>query len=99
ADARVSLNAARHLTWEAAYDHDSGRDARVTASIAKVYGTETGFKVIDSMMQILGGMGMTKALPLEGWFRALRVSRVVEGPSEVHRFLIARSLLGAAATE
>lgn len=95
ADARVRINAARHLTWEAAWNHDQGRDARTQSSMAKLYGTETGFAVVDEMMQILGGMGMTKDLPLEHWFRGLRVSRVVEGPSEIHRFVIARDMLGA----
>lgn len=97
ADARVRITAARHLTWEAAWDADQGRDARTKASVAKLYGTETGFAVVDAMMQILGGMGMTKDLPLEHWFRGLRVARVVEGPSEIHRFLIARDMLGGAA--
>jgi acyl-CoA dehydrogenase len=97
ADAKVKLAAARHLTWEAAWDADQGRDARTKASMAKLYGTEAGFEVVDAMMQILGGMGMTKDLPLEHWFRGLRVSRIVEGPSEIHRFLIARDLLGGAA--
>jgi acyl-CoA dehydrogenase len=98
ADARVKINAARHLTWEAAWEADQGRDARTKASIAKLYGTETGFEVVDAMMQILGGMGMTRDLPLEHWFRGLRVARVVEGPSEIHRYLIARDILGKAAT-
>lgn len=98
ADARVEISAARHLSWEAAYAEDQGRDARVAASVAKLYGTEMGFRVVDAMMQILGGMGMAKDLPLEHWFRALRVARVVEGPSEIHRYVIARDLLGAAAT-
>ncbi|HEX5406748.1 MAG TPA: acyl-CoA dehydrogenase family protein [Pseudonocardiaceae bacterium] len=97
ADAKVKLTAARHLTWEAAWDADQGRDARTKASMAKLYCTEAGFEVVDAMMQILGGMGMTKDLPLEHWFRGLRVSRIVEGPSEIHRFLIARDMLGGAA--
>lgn len=97
ADARVKIATARYLTWDAAWDHDQGRDARTKASMAKLYGTETGYAVVDAMMQILGGMGMTKDLPLEHWFRALRVARVVEGPSEIHRFVIAREMLGAAA--
>jgi acyl-CoA dehydrogenase len=97
ADARVKINAARYLTWDAAWAADKGKDARTKASIAKLNATETGFAVVDSMMQILGGMGMTSELPLEHWFRALRVSRVVEGPSEVQRFLIARDILGKAA--
>ena len=97
ADARVEITAARHLTWEAAYKHDQGAGARVEASIAKLYATEMGFRVVDAMMQILGGMGMSKELPLEHWFRGLRVARVVEGPSEIHRFLIARDILGPSA--
>lgn len=97
ADARVKIAAARHLTWEAAWEADQGKDARVKASMAKLYGTEVGFEVVDAMMQILGGMGMTKDLPLEHWFRGLRVARVVEGPSEIHRFVIARDMLGPAA--
>lgn len=97
ADARMRITAARHLTWDAAWDADRGVDARTKASIAKVYATEMGFAVVDSMMQILGGMGMTKDMPLEHWFRGLRVARVVEGPSEIHRFVIARDMLGGAA--
>ncbi|MDT7696386.1 MAG: acyl-CoA dehydrogenase [Pseudonocardiales bacterium] len=97
ADAHVKITAARHLTWDAAWDADRGVDARTKASIAKLYATEAGFEVVDAMMQILGGMGMTMDLPLEHWFRGLRVARVVEGPSEIHRFLIARDLLGGAA--
>ncbi|MDQ6811038.1 MAG: acyl-CoA dehydrogenase family protein [Actinomycetota bacterium] len=98
ADARVEINAARHLTWQAAYAHDHDEDARTAASIAKLYATEMGFRVVDAMMQILGGMGMAKELPLERWFRALRVARVVEGASEIHRYLLAREILGPAAT-
>jgi acyl-CoA dehydrogenase len=97
ADARMQLSAARHLTWEAAWEADQGRDARTKASIAKVYATEAGYQIVDAMMQILGGMGMTKEMPLEHWFRGLRVARVVEGPSEIQRFLVARDMLGAAA--
>lgn len=97
ADSLVEINAARMLTWKAAWEHDQGRDARVAASMAKLYGTEMGFRVVDRAIQILGGMGLTKDLPLEHWFRDLRASRIVEGPSEIHRFLIARDMLGKAA--
>ncbi len=69
----------------------------MAASAAKLYATEMGFRVVDAMMQIFGGLGMSKELPLEHWFRGLRVSRIVEGPSEIHRFVIARDLLGSAA--
>ena len=98
ADSLVEIKAGRWLTWEAAWKDDQGGDALVDASIAKLYCTEMGFRVVDRMMQIMGGMGVAKELALEHWFRALRVSRIVEGPSEVHRYVIARDLLGSAAT-
>src|SRR5690606_17660160 len=97
ADARVQIEAARHLAWAAAYKHDQGLDFRVDASIAKLHGTEMAFNAVDAMMQVLGGMGVAMDMPLEHWFRALRVARIVEGPSEIQRFIIARDILGKAA--
>ncbi|GAC1574576.1 MAG: acyl-CoA dehydrogenase family protein [Candidatus Dormibacteria bacterium] len=97
ADAFVQLKAMRWLTWEAARMQDTNQDARIASSIAKLYATEEGFKVVDSMMQVLGGMGLAKEMPLEHWFRDLRVARVVEGPTDIHRFVVARELLGDAA--
>jgi acyl-CoA dehydrogenase len=98
ADSFVEIKAGRYLTWEAAWKDDQGHDARIEASIAKLYCTEMGFRVVDRMIQIMGGMGVSKELPLEHWFRALRVSRIVEGPSEIHRYVIAREMLGPVAT-
>jgi acyl-CoA dehydrogenase len=97
ADSRVEVNAARWLTWDAAWQDDEGGDAKTASSIAKLYGTEMGFRVVDRAIQILGGMGVAKEGMLEHWFRDLRISRIVEGASEVHRYLIAREMLGAAA--
>lgn len=98
ADARLELNAARHLVWDAAHKHDTGQPATVAASMAKLYATEVSYRTVDAMMQVFGGMGMSKELPLEHWFRDMRVARVVEGPNEIHRYVIARDLLGTAAT-
>jgi acyl-CoA dehydrogenase len=97
ADSVTELRAARWLTWEAAWKHDHGQDARLEASMAKLYATEMGFKAVDRAIQVLGGMGVAKEMPLEHWFRDLRVTRIVEGASEIHRFLIARDLFGESA--
>ena len=97
ADAAVEINAGRWLTWEAAWKADTGQDARLEAAMAKLYCTELGFRVVDDVMQILGAMGMAREMPLEGWFRDLRVARVVEGTSEMLRSQIARQVLGPAA--
>lgn len=93
ADSQIELQAARLLVYQAAWNADLGRDVKVDASMAKVFGTETAFRVVDRCVQIFGGMGVAKELPLERWFRELRIKRIGEGPSEVHRMVVARSLL------
>jgi acyl-CoA dehydrogenase len=96
ADAAVEISAGRWLTWQAAWKADTGQDARLEAAMAKLYCTEVGFRVVDSVMQILGAMGMAREMPLESWFRDLRVARVVEGTSEMLRSQIARQVIGPA---
>ena len=60
----------------------------------KVYGTEMAWEIIDQAMQTFGAMGMTKELPLQLMAAQVRLMRIYEGPSEVHRWVIARNLLG-----
>jgi len=92
ADAEVEIRAARWLIWDGAWKADRGEDARVEASIAKLYSSEVLGRVIDAAVQIHGGYGVSKEFPLERWYREARVRRIGEGPSEVHRMVIARSL-------
>jgi len=93
ADSEVELRAARWLTWEGAWKADRREDFRTEASIAKLYSSEVLGRVIDRAVQIHGGYGVSKELPLERWYREARVRRIGEGPSEVHRMVIARTLL------
>ena len=60
-----------------------------------MFGTETAGRVVDRCIQVFGGMGVSRELPLERWYRELRIKRIGEGPSEIHRMVIARNLLGA----
>lgn len=92
ADAEVEMRAARWLIWEGAWKADRGEDARVEASIAKLYSSEVLGRVVDAAVQIHGGYGVAKEFPLERWYREARVRRIGEGPSEVQRMVIARSL-------
>ncbi len=92
ADAEVEIRAARWLIWEGAWKADRGEDARVEASIAKLYSSEVLGRVVDAAVQIHGGYGVSKEFPLERWYREARVRRIGEGPSEVHRMVIARAL-------
>ena len=94
ADSEVELRAARLLVYQAAWNADMGRDIKIDASVCKVYGTEVAGRVVDRCIQIFGGMGVAQELPLERWYRELRIKRIGEGPSEVHRMVIARDLLG-----
>jgi acyl-CoA dehydrogenase len=92
-DSEVELRAARLLMYQAAWNADLGRDVRVDASVAKMYGTEAAYRVVDRCIQIHGALGISTELPLERWFRDLRVKRLGEGATEVQREVIARSLL------
>ena len=92
ADAEVEIRAARWLIWEGAWKADRREDARIEASIAKLYSSEVLGRVVDAAVQIHGGYGVSKEFPLERWYREARVRRIGEGPSEVHRMVIARSL-------
>ncbi|MGD8829083.1 MAG: acyl-CoA dehydrogenase family protein [Pseudomonadales bacterium] len=93
ADSEVELRAARMLVYDAASKVDQGLSGKVDASICKLYGTETAGRVVDRAIQMFGGMGVAKEMPLERWYRELRVKRIGEGPSEVHRMVIARDKL------
>jgi acyl-CoA dehydrogenase len=91
-DSEMELRSARLLTWQAAWKGDRGENIKTDAAIAKVYATEAAGRVVDRCMQVLGAMGMTHEMPLERWYRELRIRRVGEGPSEVQRMLVAREL-------
>jgi acyl-CoA dehydrogenase len=92
-DSEVQLRAARLLMYQAAWNADLGKNVRVDASIAKLYGTEAAYQVLDRCIQIHGALGLSDELPLERWFRDLRVKRLGEGATEVQREVIARELL------
>jgi len=94
ADSEVELRAARLLVQQAAARADQGRDIKVDASVCKVHATEVAGKVVDRCIQMFGGLGVAREMPLERWWRELRIKRIGEGPSEVHRMVIARDLLG-----
>ncbi|HVW41708.1 MAG TPA: acyl-CoA dehydrogenase family protein [Amycolatopsis sp.] len=93
ADSEIELRAARLLTYQAAWNADLGKDVRVDASIAKLHATETAFRVLDRCVQLYGALGLSREMPLERWFRDLRVKRLGEGATEVQRMVVARHLL------
>lgn len=94
ADAATRIHACRLMTYDAAARIDRGDQARTQVSMIKVYATEMAAEIIDQAMQTFGAMGVTKEMPLLQLANQTRLSRIYEGPSEVHRWVIARDLLG-----
>ena len=92
-DSEIEIRACRWLIWEAAWRYDAGEDFRQAGSIAKVQSAEVLGRVVDRSIQIHGGYGVSKWLPLERWYREARIRRIGEGPSEVQRIVIAREML------
>ncbi|MGI9362835.1 MAG: acyl-CoA dehydrogenase family protein [Parasphingorhabdus sp.] len=93
-DCVTELSAARLLIYQAAWAADLGKDFRIEASLAKMYGTDAAFRIVDRCIQILGGMGVTHEMPLERWLRELRIKRLGEGTAEIQQMIIARSIFG-----
>jgi acyl-CoA dehydrogenase len=93
ADSAIEINAARLLVLHAAADIDRGLDARERISMVKVYAAEMLGRVADRAVQIYGGMGYCKDLPIERFYRDARIFRIFDGTSEIHRTVIARSML------
>jgi alkylation response protein AidB-like acyl-CoA dehydrogenase len=93
ADSEVELEAARWLVLKAAWSIDAGLDPRHASSMAKLYGAGMVNRVVDRVMQIHGGMGYTRELPIERWYRQVRLFRIFEGTDEMQRLIISRDLL------
>ncbi|HEY2982964.1 MAG TPA: acyl-CoA dehydrogenase family protein [Jatrophihabitantaceae bacterium] len=93
ADSEVELEAARWLVLHAAWTVDQGRDPRHSSSMAKLYGANMANRVVDRVLQIHGGMGYTRELPIERWYREARLWRIFEGTDEMQRLIISRDLL------
>lgn len=94
ADSYQELEMVRLLTYRLAWRVDRGdTDFRIDGSMLKTQATEMLGRVVDRAIQTFGAMGVSKELPLEYIARMGRVMRIVEGPSEVHRWVIARDLL------
>jgi acyl-CoA dehydrogenase len=93
ADSEVELEAARWLVLHAAWIVDQGRDPRHSSSMAKLYGANMANRVVDRVLQIHGGMGYTRELPIERWYREARLWRIFEGTDEMQRLIISRDLL------
>ena len=94
ADAATRIEAARLLTYRAAYLKSLGRRTTRESSMAKLYASETAVRVAEDCVQIHGGYGFVKDYPAEKFFRDVKLLTIGEGTSEIQRLVIARQLLG-----
>ncbi len=93
ADSVIEINAARWMVYQAAWMLDQGLDAREQIAMVKVHAAETLGRVVDRAVQVFGGMGYCKELPIERYYRDARIYRIYDGTSEIHRGVIAKSAL------
>ncbi|MEY4748492.1 MAG: hypothetical protein RIQ60_706 [Pseudomonadota bacterium] len=93
ADSVIEINAARLMVLQAAWMIDAGIDARDHIAMVKVHAAETLGRVVDRAVQVFGGMGFCKELPIERYYRDARIYRIFDGTSEIHRSVIARSVM------
>jgi alkylation response protein AidB-like acyl-CoA dehydrogenase len=96
ADMATEVDAARLLTYRAAWLRDSGERVTKEAAMAKMTATETAQRVIDQALQLFGARGVTTGSVVEKLYRDIRALRIYEGATEVQKLIIARELLGSA---
>ena len=93
ADNATRIEAARLLTYRAAYMKDHKRRMTLESAMAKLYASEIAVKAADDCVQIHGGYGFVKDYPAEKYFRDVKLTTIGEGTSEIQRLVIARELL------
>ncbi|MEO2199041.1 MAG: acyl-CoA dehydrogenase family protein [bacterium] len=93
ADMATQIEAARWLTYRAAYLQDCGRATTRESAMAKLFSSETAVRVAEEGVQIHGGYGFVKDYPAEKFFRDVKLTTIGEGTSEIQRLVIAREYL------
>lgn len=91
-DSLIEIKASKLMTYECAFKYDTGDPVVQESSMTKLYSSEMVNRVVDRMIQVHGGIGWMRDLPLERIFRLVRVFRLVEGTSEIQRYIIAKTL-------
>ncbi|GAB3301296.1 acyl-CoA dehydrogenase family protein [Parasphingorhabdus pacifica] len=98
AESQAELYAGRAMVLQAAEEYDSGADTRLAPSSAKLFCSEMVSRVADRAVQVHGGSGYMRGVPVERFYRDSRVFRIYEGTSEVQKLIIAKQLLRQAAS-
>ncbi len=81
------------IVYRCAYDYDQNKDVAVDAAIVKLYASEAMAEVADKALQIHGGMGFSRELPMERYYRDARILRIFEGTTEIQKMIIGRQVI------
>ena len=93
ADSQTEYLAARALVLDAAVQYDAGTDRRLASSAAKYFASEAVGRIADRAVQIHGGSGYIRGVPVERLYRDVRLFRIYEGTSQIQQLVIAREML------
>lgn len=81
------------IVYRCAYDYDQNRDVAVDAAIVKLYASEAMTEIADKALQVHGGMGFSRELPMERYYRDARILRIFEGTTEIQKMIIGRHVV------
>lgn len=90
----TDTEAARNLTYKAAWNVDQGGDVTKLASMAKEQASRVAVEVADEAVQIHGGAGYVNDFPVERFYRDAKITQIYEGTTEIQKNIIAREMLG-----
>jgi alkylation response protein AidB-like acyl-CoA dehydrogenase len=90
ADMAIDIDAARLLTWRAAWMADQGKPCNVQASMAKAFAADMAMRTTTDAVQVLGGYGYMREYPVEKWMRDAKILQIVEGTSQIQRVVISQ---------
>jgi alkylation response protein AidB-like acyl-CoA dehydrogenase len=91
-ESHVEIKASKLMTYDCAWRYDQGDPVIQESSVVKLYAAEMVNRVVDRMIQVHGGMGWMRELPLERIYRLVRIFPLVEGTSEIQKYIIAKTL-------
>jgi alkylation response protein AidB-like acyl-CoA dehydrogenase len=92
ADMATGIDAARLLTWRAAWLADQGLPCTAEASMAKLFAGDLAMKTTTDAVQILGGYGYMREYPVEKWMRDAKIMQIFEGTAEIQRLVVSKRL-------
>jgi alkylation response protein AidB-like acyl-CoA dehydrogenase len=93
ADMASKIYPMESIVYRCAYDYDQGKDVTVDAAIVKLYASEAMTEVADKALQVHGGMGFSRELPMERYYRDARILRIFEGTTEIQKMIIGRHVI------